>query len=170
MTAHVFKRKLRTFLTIIARCANWPEVAAGRLGLTDRPVVIRLRDGLQIAYLRSLRTTFGEIFEPAIADLYRIRTERADLVVDVGANIGAFACLAARCLPDARIFAFEPSDPHVGQCERNVALNGLRNVTVLRSAVTGDGREVRFQVNGDGGSSGLFFPGRARGGHAQRQP
>ena len=159
MTAHVLARKLRTISTVIARCANWPEVAVGRLGLAKKPMTIRLRDGLQIASLRSLCTTFGEIFEPAIADLYGIRNERADLVIDVGANIGAFTCLAARCLPQATIQAFEPSVPHAEQCERNVALNGLGNVMVHRAAVTRDGREVRFQVNGDGGSSGLFILG-----------
>ena len=159
MTAHIVARKLRTFSTIVGRCSNWPEVAAGRIGLLDTPMTIRLRDGLQIASLRSLRTTFGEIFEPAIADLYGIRSEKADLVVDVGANIGAFTCLAARCLPGATVHAFEPSIPHVAQCLRNVKLNRLDNVVAHRTAVTGDGREVRFQVNGDGGSSGLFFPG-----------
>lgn len=159
MTVHVLRRKFRTFSTIIARCSNWPEVAAGRLGFVDRPVTIRLRDGLQIASLRSLRSTFGEIFEPVIADLYGIRTERADLIIDVGANIGAFTCLAARHLPQAKVFAFEPSSAHAEQCERNIALNHLENVLVHRAAVTRDGREVRFQVSGDGGSSGLFLPG-----------
>ncbi len=159
MTAHVLRRKLRTFSTIVGRCSNWPEVAAGRLGLIKSPVSIRLRDGLQIASLRPLRTTFGEIFEPAIADLYGIRGEDADLVIDVGANIGAFTCLAARCLPAATVHAFEPSAPHVEQCVQNVELNRLKNVVIHRTAVTCDGREVCFQVNGDGGSSGLFFPG-----------
>ena len=159
MTAHVLARKFRTFSTVIRRCSNWPRVAAGRLGLVKTPITIRLRDGLQIASLRSLYTTFGEIFEPAIADLYGIRNEQADLVIDVGANIGAFTCLAARCLPQAMIQAFEPSVPHAEQCERNVALNRLGNVRMHRAAVTRDGREVRFQVSGDGGSSGLFLPG-----------
>jgi FkbM family methyltransferase len=159
MTAHMIARKWRTFSTVVNRCSNWPRVAAGRLGLVNSPITIRLRDGLQIQSLHSLRTTFGEIFEPAIADLYGVRTDQADLVIDVGANIGAFTCLAARCLPQATIRAFEPSVPHAEQCERNVALNRLGNVTVHRAAVTRDGREVRFQVNGDGGSSGLFFPG-----------
>ena len=112
MTVRVLGRKSRTFLTVVARCANWPQVAAGRLGLLDRPVTIRLRDGPQIDSLRSLRTTFGEIFEAAVADLYGIRQARADLVVDVGANIGAFTCLAAYSLPSATVHAFEPSAPH----------------------------------------------------------
>ena len=159
MTAHVFGRKLRTFSTVVTRCANWPQVAADRVGLLKRPVTIHLRNGLHIEALRSLRTTFGEIFEPAIADVYGIGYARADLVVDVGANIGAFACLAAYCLPRATIHAFEPSGAHADQCERNVALNRLGNVVVERAAVTCDGRDVRFQVNGDGGSSGLFLQG-----------
>lgn len=159
MTAHVFRRKLRTFSTLVARCANWPQVAADRLGLQNRPFTIHLRNGLNVEPLGSLRTTFGEIFEPAIADVYGIRYARADLVVDVGANIGAFACLAAHCLPGARIHAFEPSRPHADQCERNAALNHLENLVVQRAAVTGDGRDVRFQIKGDGGSSGLFLPG-----------
>jgi FkbM family methyltransferase len=159
MNARVLRRKLRTFSTVVARCANWPLVAAARLGLVDPPVTIRLRDGLQVESLHSLRTTFGEIFEAAIADVYGVRSIRADLVIDVGANIGGFACLAAACLPHARIHAFEPSEPHADQCERNVRLNRLENVVVQRAAVTCDGRDVRFQVNGDGGSSGLFLPG-----------
>jgi FkbM family methyltransferase len=159
MTPRVLGRKLRTFLTVVARCVNWPQVAAGRLGLLDRPVTIRLRDGPQIDSLHSLRTTFGEIFEAAVADVYGIRNARADLVVDVGANIGAFTCLAAYCLPKATIYAFEPSALHADQCERNVTRNRLENVVVQRAAVTRDGRDVRFHVNGDGGSSGLFLPG-----------
>lgn len=159
MNVKEFGRKCRTFLTVVARCANWPEVAAGRVGLLDGPVTIRLRDGPTIASLHSLRTTFGEIFEAAIADVYGIRHARADLVVDVGANVGAFTCLAAWCHPSATVHAFEPSAPHADQCGRNVTRNRLEHVVIHRAAVTRDGRDVRFHVNGDGGSSGLFLPG-----------
>ena len=61
-----------------------------------------------------------------------------DVVVDIGANLGAFTVLAA-CLVGAsgRVYAYEP-DPRT--CERlvaNVRLNGLEKVVVVENAAVG---------------------------------
>ncbi len=160
MTLHVLRRKLRTVATTIARVRNWPAVSLSRVGLGPPRAALRLRDGPTIEPLHPLRATWGEIFEPAVADLYEIRAARGpDVIVDIGANVGAFTCLAAHCHPQAVVHAFEPSAEHMAQLERNVSANGLKNVHFHPQAVTADGREVRFLVNGAGGSSGLFLPG-----------
>ncbi len=91
-----------------------------------------------------LKEAWGEIFEPAIADLYGIRACQPDLIIDVGANIGAFTCLAAYLHPDAQVHAFEPSPPHADRLADNVALNRLANVVLHRKAVTKDGRTMVF--------------------------
>ena len=165
MSLHLLRRKLQTFSTTVARVRNWPAVSFARLGWGTEPrVSVQLRDGLVLEPLHPLHATWGEIFEPAIADLYGVRalaasSEPPDLVVDVGANVGAFACFAGWLLPKARVEAFEPSAEHADQFERNVVTNRLKNVSLHRRAVTRDGRDITFQVNAEGGSSGIFLPG-----------
>jgi FkbM family methyltransferase len=153
---HTLLRKLRTFRKIISRCSNWPTVCLAKVGLGRGPKVLRLRDGLQLELMPPLKATWGEIFEPAIADLYGIRQAQPDLIVDVGGNIGAFSCFAARTHPAAVVHAFEPSSEHSRIFETNIALNGLENVVLHREAVTKDGREVIFSARGTGGASGIF--------------
>src|SRR5262249_11846787 len=97
------------------------------------------------------------IFEPAIADLYGIRGQETDIIVDVGANIGGFSCFAAYSHPNAQVHSFEPSTPHAEQFLRNVELNGLTNVILHRQAVTIAGRPIKFQVHGRGEASGIFL-------------
>jgi FkbM family methyltransferase len=60
-----------------------------------------------------------------------------DTVIDIGANIGAFAVYAARQVPRGRVIAFEPASDNYEQLARNAALNHLTNLTPLRAAVAG---------------------------------
>lgn len=159
MTLSVLARKARTFLTTVRYCANWFEVTRDRFLRPGARTVVRLRRGGLIEPLHGLDRTWGEIFEPAVADLYRIAAVRPDLIVDVGANVGAFCVLAGQCHPEARIVAFEPSAAHAAQLRRNLELNGQRHVTLHELAVTRDGREIQFAEQGAGGSSGIFLPG-----------
>ncbi len=56
--------------------------------------------------------------------------------VDVGANDGYFTLFAARRVgPSGRVISFEPSSRERGHLERNIALNGLGNVTVVPVAL-----------------------------------
>lgn len=119
--------------------------------------LLRFRDGFRLKITQPFRQTWGEVFEPAIADVYGIANANPDLIIDVGANIGAFACRAAFLHPSAIIHAFEPSLPHANLLSENVELNKLLNIISHTNAVTKDGRDVIFSQLGTGGSSGLFF-------------
>ena len=154
---HLLFRKLKTLGLTIARCSNWFAIARAKLRLGRDPETVQLRSGLRLKIMPPLRATWGEIFEPAIADLYQIRSASPDLIIDVGANIGSFACLAARLHPASAVHAFEPSEVHAQLLQENVQLNRLTNVTLHRQAVTRDGREVLFSALGSGGGSGIFL-------------
>jgi FkbM family methyltransferase len=65
-----------------------------------------------------------------------------DVVVDIGANVGAFAIAVAKRHPGVHVHAFEPLPDTFAQLQRNIAANGVSNVTAWNLAVTGDGREV----------------------------
>ena len=67
------------------------------------------------------------------------------IVVDVGANLGYLTAAMAQCVPDGRVYAFEP---HVSTHERlvtSIRLSGLTNVTTFRLALgASDGRGELF--------------------------
>jgi len=156
---HLVRRKFATFVATVRACSNWPTVARARLGISSGIDALIFRSGLELKPMIPLCETWGEIFEPAIADVYGIRDCAADLIADVGANIGAFSCLAAHAHPEAQVHAFEPSKSHADLLEENVALNRLRNVSLHRQPVTKAGREVVFTQFGAGGASGIVLQG-----------
>lgn len=96
----------------------------------------RLRASFLLAEGDTDRTAVEEVWRD---DTYRV--ERADIagkvVVDVGANIGAFAVLAAK-LGAKVVHAYEPHPANRSCLERNVVANGVADrVAVHGEAVTG---------------------------------
>ena len=150
-------RKLKTFSKIFSKCSNWREIVLLKVGIAAKPVnEVRLRNGMTIEVDRDLRQIWGEVFEPAIADVYGTAASDADLFIDVGTNIGSFSCLAAYTHPSARVFSFEPDETVATQAERNFRRNNLKNVTLTISPVTGDGREVQYARQDNRGASNIY--------------
>jgi FkbM family methyltransferase len=150
-------RKIKTVLCIIARCTNWPELAAMRLGFKNEPHAIRLRNGLTLCAPPPLSHSWGAFFEATIADVYGIRSGKWDVIIDIGGNLGGFSALAAFHHPKARIMAFEPNQEMEPFFKKNMETNHIMNVELVSSPLTKDGREVVFSIQGNGGSSGLFL-------------
>jgi FkbM family methyltransferase len=61
---------------------------------------------------------------------------------DIGANVGFFSLIAARCVgADGAVYAFEPLPANADALAHNVAINGFENVELVRAAVSrGPGR------------------------------
>lgn len=77
-------------------------------------------------------------------------------VVDVGANIGHYAMVAARAVgPAGLVVAFEPEADNHAALVANLALNGLGNVTAERLA-----------LGARPGAAALHLDGANRGGHS----
>jgi FkbM family methyltransferase len=118
---------------------NWPAVAA--MHLTGRAVrQLRLRDGHTIHLLDPRH----EIW--AFDAIYRQRCYDADFpglptdgtIVDLGANVGIFALLAAtRLVPKGRVLAVEASPECARLLEQTTRRCG--NVSVWCAAVAGNG-------------------------------
>jgi len=67
------------------------------------------------------------------------------VIYDVGANVGFYSLLAARCVgPSGRVFAFEPVPENLAYLRRHVALNALAQVTVYPIAVSDTCAHLRF--------------------------
>jgi FkbM family methyltransferase len=76
------------------------------------------------------------LYEPEVSWIYPYLLSPGDVVVDGGAHVGYLSLLAARCVGAlGRVHAFEPVRATNAALAANVALNGLRNVTVNRLAL-----------------------------------
>jgi FkbM family methyltransferase len=116
------------------RFANWREIlAAERAG---RPLTrVELRGGPTLeAHARSeLLYIVGEVFLDQSYLGAGGTIGRGDVVVDIGANVGALTVFAG--VRGARVLAVEPSPENLVALRRNIARNGLGDVAVAEVAV-----------------------------------
>lgn len=81
----------------------------------------------------------------------------ADVVIDIGAHIGAFSIWAARRAPDGRVYAFEPNGENHGLLLENKHLNNLTNLEVFNMAVSDQDGEASFFNSESSSMSHSFF-------------
>jgi FkbM family methyltransferase len=125
------------FRVLRAAIRNWPAVLIDRLGL-QRVVRYRTRSGLTV-YCRARTTDVGEValilgefeYPPEL-----VRVSAGGVIVDVGANIGAFCLLCAQSNEDFRGVAFEPYRPSCELLERNLAANQIESFVVEQAAIS----------------------------------
>jgi len=72
-------------------------------------------------------------FDPHMIDIsIEHLITRPGVVVDVGANIGAYCLEIAVRFPECKIYAFDPVVPTSKELEGNIALNGFTNIESYR--------------------------------------
>lgn len=74
-------------------------------------------------------------YEPETVPLFFRLAATAAVTLDVGAYVGFYTLLAAHANPAGRVYAFEPHSGIYERLLRNVAINGLKNVRCVASAV-----------------------------------
>jgi FkbM family methyltransferase len=95
-------------------------------------------DGLEVELLSQDGESFTFYENLIRRDYLRhgIQLGPGDTVIDIGANVGLFAILAARIVgPQGKVFAFEPASATFARLERNIKLNNFRNVTAINAAI-----------------------------------
>jgi FkbM family methyltransferase len=92
-------------------------------------------------------------WEPHVTAAFRALLEPGNLCVDVGANIGYNALLAAQLVgPEGHVYALEPSQQTHEWLLENLRLNGTNNVTALQVAAGAADGEVLLRDRPDGQS------------------
>lgn len=121
----------------VIRFENWSELARLYSGLSimTAPVVARGRKDFRLTMWEPGDVqTLWVVF---CANSYRLPRPRG-LVLDLGANIGAFSVFASHILGAERIVAVEPVASTFDKLRQNLADNGLSSrVTALRLGVGG---------------------------------
>ncbi|MEN3009270.1 FkbM family methyltransferase [Pseudothermotoga sp.] len=99
---------------------------------------------------------FGMYFYPKIKkqsclnegryDNEQSKINRGDVVFDVGAHVGIFTCLAGLIVGnEGKVYAFEPLEEYVQILKRNVELNKLSNVVIVKKAVGDQNRSASMR-------------------------
>jgi FkbM family methyltransferase len=112
--------------------------------LVRRPFNLRLSETLKIRCYPDSTIASQLIYCRGLPDYHEMLfvqdyLRRGDGFIDVGANIGSYALLAASVVGDSgHVEAFEPGPVAVGRLQENVALNQFSAVTVHQLAVSAD--------------------------------
>jgi len=68
--------------------------------------------------------------EPDMVEFIKGNLKTGDVFWDIGANVGAYALLAAKLIPNLEIFAFEPYIPTYAHLWDNIAINRCNDSVV----------------------------------------
>jgi FkbM family methyltransferase len=93
-------------------------------------------------------------YEPFSTAIFRSACSAADVVIDIGAHIGYYSCLAASVRPDARVIAIEASPENGLVVSSNATLNGF-NVELHNSAFSNFPGRVNFEITEASDNCGL---------------
>ena len=115
---------------------------------------VDLRDGGVSAEIRNTRN-----YEPHVTATLRRELAADSVFVDVGANIGWYALVAATSAPGVKVIAVEPNPHNVQLIFRNLTANRLENVRVHACAAT-DRRRL-LQLRYDAGYGFVHSPEEA---------
>jgi FkbM family methyltransferase len=101
--------------------------------LTSRHGVLRRINGDPIRFPVRWCRYYPSVYEPAKHQLLRLHCRPGWDVLDIGAHIGLFTIVMARCVaPLGRVFSFEPSDDARHVLVETVRLNGCQDVVSVR--------------------------------------
>src|SRR4051812_2417116 len=86
-------------------------------------------------------------YEPFTRTVIEMLTASRELFLDVGANIGFFALVAAKLNPRLRVVAFEPNPKMFTVLSEHKRLNELSNLTAEPLAVSNRNGKARLFIN-----------------------
>jgi FkbM family methyltransferase len=133
---------------VIPPYANW--LFSRAIGRTPE---LKLPSGAKLSHFRSFSEFWCNRFAldgPEIA-LVQKCSQSTGVLIDVGANIGAYSALLSAICPQARIFAFEPSPDTAAVLRLNLRSSEATNVMVESTAVADFDGSSEF-VNRSSGS------------------
>ena len=70
-------------------------------------------------------------YEPCMTRVFEQMLKKGMMVIDVGANVGYYTLLAAKCVGETgKVWAFEPESKNFEELLANIALNGFGKIIV----------------------------------------
>lgn len=107
----------------------------------DDKIWVRVQSGPAKGLQLELNPRTGQSYakgdtELVVQEFLAAHLKAGDVFYDLGANIGLFTLIAARCVgPIGKVFSFEPDAEVSARLRRNVARNNFANVSIIESGV-----------------------------------
>jgi len=92
--------------------------------------------------------------EPYVKNILDVK--KRDIFVDVGAHIGTYTIpIAKKVGENGKVISFEPHPKSIDLLERNIALNQINNVVLIKKPVSDSIKKVLFRLSKDPPTSGI---------------
>jgi len=128
--------------------------------VNDRPLVFSTEDEYSHSWFYS-RYEPGDLHEAPVTRRIIEALDGASGFADVGSHLGWYACVAAACIGQDRVVAFEMDQANLDLLNRNLELNGLRDLACVHAAIGDRHGEVEYMTS-PGRPSQLLSLGVAR--------
>jgi FkbM family methyltransferase len=87
-----------------------------------------------------------------------------DIVIDIGANIGAFTIQAAKLVGvSGKVIAIEPSTNTLQYLRKNVEINKLNNVVIVPKGVWSSSGKIRIDTSQNSTENSIYIRGHMKG-------
>jgi len=116
---------ISSLVRLIRATRNPVSLAGPWLGKT---ATVKFRNGISLRIPTPLDLLIAK--ETLLDDCYRLGdVVHTGRIIDVGASLGDFTILAAKCFPAAEVLAFEPRRQYFELLQENLEINRVNNVT-----------------------------------------
>ena len=116
--------------------------------------VIRLSNGVTFKFMADWDDSIADHLYnnpeqyPEIHELllFTELAKKSNVILDIGANTGLYSVCSSMSNSKASIYAFEPYVVNALRLKKNIALNTLKNITVVEKALGNENGKVLFTV------------------------
>lgn len=138
MMIRLFGRKLRTYIRHLLQYKNWIGLADALIfvyyEVLNIKIIKTIRIGREVMCVRTGTSDISVAANCLVREIYgTIKCQKAKVIIDAGANIGASAIFFARKFPDAYIFAIEPEHTNFNLLLENV--KKYENIFPIKAAL-----------------------------------
>lgn len=89
-------------------------------------------------------------WEPIETELFKTKIKEGNVVLDMGAHIGYYTLIAARIVGDrGMVYAFEPDIDNFNTLQKNIEINGYKNVKLIQGAVSNKTGKAKLYLSED---------------------
>lgn len=123
-------KKTKTSLKAIRTISNWHLFFLHRLGLIKGTVIYKFRNGAKLRLkTKSDIGCIGAVwFHRDDYTPKDMEIKKGDIIIDVGAHIGAFSLYAATRAKNVKVHSYEPFKKSFDQLKKNIQLNNLQKL------------------------------------------
>jgi FkbM family methyltransferase len=124
--------------------------------------IIKKVNGLNMVLCKGTRGIHADLIEegmrePLASEAIKRYLKKGDTILEIGANIGYYVLLDSKYIGDeGKIFAVEPEEENFKYLQKNVKINGLKNVKLYNTAISGCENEIKINIYEEGNLNSAF--------------